>query len=80
MVITVSSIHESVDDIFHDVEIFTMETCHEIDMITLQSRFLNEAEKGEKPDGKIKQLVNAIINFFSDFKKNFIFLLPIGVY
>ena len=62
MVITVSSIHESVDDIFHDVEIFTMETCHEIDMITLQSRFLNEAEKGEKPDGKIKQLVNAIIN------------------
>lgn len=62
MVITVSSIHESVDDIFHDVEIFTMETCHEIDMITLQSRFLNEAEEGEKSDGKIKQLVNAIIN------------------
>ena len=62
MVITVSGIHESVDDIFHDVEIFTMETCHEIDMITLQSRFLNEAEEGEKPDGKIKQLVNAIIN------------------
>ena len=62
MVITVSSIHESIDDIFHDVEIFTMETCHEIDMITLQSRFLNEAEEGEKPDGKIKQLVNAIIN------------------
>lgn len=62
MVITVSGIHESVDDIFHDVEIFTMETCHEIDMITLQYRFLNEAEKGEKPDGKIKQLVNAIIN------------------
>ena len=62
MVITVSSIHESIDDIFHDVEIFTMETCHEIDMITLQSCFLNEAEEGEKPDGKIKQLVNAIIN------------------
>lgn len=62
MVITVSSVHESIDDIFHDVEIFTMETCHEIDMITLQSRFLNEAEEGEKPDGKIKQLVNAIIN------------------
>lgn len=62
MVITVSGIHESVDDIFHDVEIFTMETCHEIDMITLQSRFLNEAEEGEKPDGKIKQLVNVIIN------------------
>ena len=62
MVITVSNIHESIDDIFHDVEIFTMETCHEIDMISLQSRFLNEAEKGEKPDGKIKQLVNAIIN------------------
>lgn len=62
MVITVSSVHESIDDIFHEAEIFTMETCHEIDMITLQSRFLNEAEKGEKPDGKIKQLVNAIIN------------------
>ena len=62
MVITVSNIHESIDDIFHDVEIFTMETCHEIDIITLQSRFLNEAEEGEKPDGKIKQLVNAIIN------------------
>lgn len=62
MVITVSGIHESIDDIFHESEIFTMETCHEIDMITLQSRFLNEAEEGEKPDGKIKQLVNAIIN------------------
>ena len=62
MVITVSSIHESIDDIFHEAEIFTMETCHEIDMITLQSRFLNEAEEGEKPDDKIKQLVNAIIN------------------
>ena len=63
MVITVSNIHESIDDIFHDVEIFTMETCHEIDMITLQSRFLNEAEENsQQSNSKIKQLVNAIIN------------------
>lgn len=63
MVITVSNIHESIDDIFHDVEIFTMETCHEIDMITLQSRFFNEAEdNSQQSNSKIKQLVNAIIN------------------
>ena len=64
MVITIdSNIHESIDDIFHEAEIFTMETCHEIDMITLQSRFLNEAEENsQQSNGKIKQLVNAIIN------------------
>ena len=64
MVITIdSNIHESIDDIFHDVEIFTMETCHEIDMITLQSRFFNEAEdNSQQSNSKIKQLVNAIIN------------------
>ena len=64
MVITIdSNIHESIDDIFHEAEIFTMETCHEIDMITLQSRFLNEAEENsQQSNSKIKQLVNAIIN------------------
>lgn len=64
MVITIdSNMHESIDDIFHEAEIFTMETCHEIDMITLQSRFLNEAEENsQQSNSKIKQLVNAIIN------------------
>lgn len=55
MVININPISESqINNLFHEAEIFVIEACHEIDMINLQSHYLNEAEGDSKETLKDK--------------------------
>lgn len=58
MVINVNTISESaLDNMFHEAEIFVLESCHELDMTFMESYYLNESNKN-------KETINDKINKF----------------
>ena len=61
MVISVTNISESsVNDLFHEAEIFTLNICHEMEMYNARCEFLNEAESEQKKDSAFKKFVETI--------------------
>ena len=61
MVISVTNISESsVNDLFHEAEIFTLNLCHEMEMYNARYRSLNEAESEQKRDSVFKKFIETI--------------------
>ena len=61
MVISVTNISESsINDLFHEAEIFTLNICHEMEMYNARCEFLNEAESEQKKDSAFKKFVETI--------------------
>ena len=61
MVISVTNISESsVNDLFHEAEIFTLNICHEMEMYNARCEFLNEAESEQKKDSVFKKFIETI--------------------
>ena len=61
MVISVTNISESsINDLFHEAEIFTLNLCHEMEIYNARCEFLNEAESEQKKDSVFKKFVETI--------------------